>query len=300
MDSLNLPFGLLVLNDKPADAKYYNRAGTPYTSTAQVLSEILDGARYPGLTVVVGTGVSAKEYWWKLIGGTSDGELIVKTDSSTLAGTGGAALVGFNPTSPLASTTVQGAINEVLARFIPIGSLSFADKIESIGLYGVGWTDVTSDYANRTISGYSGTLPNYLTSPLQLGDSLITVDNLPSISFTGTASGTVTVSNHNHSASGGGYSLKMPDHTHEERWGGAGSTTIGLNTTVLINGGDNAGNYFVTGVIGGSTLEILGETALSQPSGLFSDGSSSGTSTGTNNDPYFPASIGVRVFRRTS
>jgi len=72
MASLELPFGVKVLNPKPADAKYDNE-GVPYVNTAAAIAAIPAAIRHRGLTV----NINGEEYWWKT--GTADGDLIVKT-----------------------------------------------------------------------------------------------------------------------------------------------------------------------------------------------------------------------------
>lgn len=79
--SIQTPGGLKVLNQQPEISKYYNVAGTPYTGTAQVLSELASGVRHMGLTV----NVAGVEYWFK--SGIADVNLVKKTfdiaDNST-------------------------------------------------------------------------------------------------------------------------------------------------------------------------------------------------------------------------
>jgi len=70
---LQLPGGLRTVNGVPDIAKYWNNNDTPYTSTAQVLSEIPIGIRHTGLKVQVLTD----EYWWPTTGGVTDGELVL-------------------------------------------------------------------------------------------------------------------------------------------------------------------------------------------------------------------------------
>jgi len=73
--SLELPFGIRVKNQKPADAKYFNTSGTPYTSTAQVLSQVPTGERHIGLLF----NVNGIEYWFD--GGILDTDLKLKSSS---------------------------------------------------------------------------------------------------------------------------------------------------------------------------------------------------------------------------
>ena len=70
-----LPFGVRVLNPKPADDKYLND-GIPYVDIAEVNSLISEGIRHTGLTV----NIQGVEYWYR--DGVTDTDLIVKiTDS---------------------------------------------------------------------------------------------------------------------------------------------------------------------------------------------------------------------------
>ena len=72
MASLELPFGIKVLNPTPVDAKYLND-GVPYTDVSEVNAAIGAGIRHTGLTVNIG-GV---EYWYAT--GIGDGDLVIKT-----------------------------------------------------------------------------------------------------------------------------------------------------------------------------------------------------------------------------
>jgi len=78
--ALELPYGILVLNPTPLDAKYSNN-GTPYTSVSAANTAIDAAVRYRGLTV----NVSGIEYWYK--DGTADGNLVVKQSGSVGSGT---------------------------------------------------------------------------------------------------------------------------------------------------------------------------------------------------------------------
>lgn len=72
---LELPYSVKVLNPRPLDAFYFNSSGTPYTNTAQVISQIVAAVRYRGLTV----NVNGTEYWFAA--GTADGDLVVKENT---------------------------------------------------------------------------------------------------------------------------------------------------------------------------------------------------------------------------
>lgn len=72
MASLELPFGVKVLNPKPVDA-YYDNEGTPYVSTVAVNAAIALAVRYRGLTV----NISGVEYWYDT--GITDLDLVIKS-----------------------------------------------------------------------------------------------------------------------------------------------------------------------------------------------------------------------------
>jgi len=71
-DSIVAPYGLETNNPVPEIKRYFNLAETPYTSTAQVLSEVLLAVRYKGQTF----NVNEEEWWFKE--GTADGDLVLK------------------------------------------------------------------------------------------------------------------------------------------------------------------------------------------------------------------------------
>ena len=74
--SFEIPFGVKSLSDEPVERKYFNNANTPYTNTAQVISQITAGLRYRGLVV----NVNGVEYHFK--DGIGDGDLIIKASSN--------------------------------------------------------------------------------------------------------------------------------------------------------------------------------------------------------------------------
>lgn len=77
----------IILNDnlrinagKPADSKYLNASNAPYSATTEVLSAIGLSERHQGLTVLVESGSTNVEHWFK--NGTADGDLIEKKFAS--------------------------------------------------------------------------------------------------------------------------------------------------------------------------------------------------------------------------
>jgi hypothetical protein len=77
-----LPFGVNVKNPAPLDIKFFNQAGTPYTTTAQVLSQLTPGLRHQGLAVWVGND----RYVFK--NGIADSDLVLDGGGDmVLAGT---------------------------------------------------------------------------------------------------------------------------------------------------------------------------------------------------------------------
>ncbi|MHA1198085.1 MAG: hypothetical protein ACTSQF_01825 [Candidatus Heimdallarchaeaceae archaeon] len=69
--SLEIPYGVKVINPKPLN-HYYDNDGTPYTTVSAANSAIPIGVRYYGLTCNVNT----IEYWYK--DGLTDPDLVVK------------------------------------------------------------------------------------------------------------------------------------------------------------------------------------------------------------------------------
>lgn len=69
--AINLSDNVKVSAPKPIESKYLNIT-TPYSSVAQVNSNIPSGERYTGLTV----NVLGNEYWYKL--GIDDSDLVLK------------------------------------------------------------------------------------------------------------------------------------------------------------------------------------------------------------------------------
>ena len=75
--SITAPRGLQTLNPSPEISRYYNKANTPYTNTAQVLSEVSSVVRYIGQTFLV----VDEEWWFK--SGKLNTDLVLKQDSGT-------------------------------------------------------------------------------------------------------------------------------------------------------------------------------------------------------------------------
>lgn len=73
--SLELPFGVKVLNPVPVDAKYLNN-GIVYASIEEANQNIPSGIRHIGLTV----NINNSEYWYST--GTTNADLVLKTSSS--------------------------------------------------------------------------------------------------------------------------------------------------------------------------------------------------------------------------
>ncbi len=89
-DNINLGVG------NPIDAKYLNSSNAPYVSLAAVKSAIVESQRYVGLTVLVVTGGTNSEYWFKQ--GVTDGDLVLKTASNSGTITGATNLGSGNGT----------------------------------------------------------------------------------------------------------------------------------------------------------------------------------------------------------
>lgn len=73
--TIQIPYGIKVLNGSPVDSKYLNNNNEPYASPNQVFAEVVAGARHIGLTV----NILGLEYWFK--DGVTNFDLILKTTS---------------------------------------------------------------------------------------------------------------------------------------------------------------------------------------------------------------------------
>jgi len=77
----------IILNDnikinagKPSESKYLNSSNIAYSATTEAISAIPISERYLGLTVLVDTGITNVEYWWRE--GVQDVDLIEKKFAS--------------------------------------------------------------------------------------------------------------------------------------------------------------------------------------------------------------------------
>lgn len=77
-ESLALPRGFKTLTPQPEITRYYNIAGTPYTGTAQVLSEVVLAARYEGQFFRVG------HVDYEFSPTTADADLVVKGATASI------------------------------------------------------------------------------------------------------------------------------------------------------------------------------------------------------------------------
>lgn len=80
---------------KPLDDKYSKFVAgqaVPYATVAEANSEIPVAYRHVGLTVIIVSGLSVREYWYK--DGTSDADLVLKTSPVLLDGDYGDVIVG--------------------------------------------------------------------------------------------------------------------------------------------------------------------------------------------------------------
>lgn len=76
--TVTIPYGIRTLNGAPVESKYFNLAGTAYTNTAQVLSEVTTPIRHIGQTF----NVNGVEYWFD--NGILDGDLVTKQTAGGL------------------------------------------------------------------------------------------------------------------------------------------------------------------------------------------------------------------------
>lgn len=151
MANLQLPFGIEVLNQKPADAKYFLSGETPYNSVAEVNSEIPSGIRHQGLTV----NILGVEYWYR--DGILDGDLVIKSGgASEVQNVGAGEGEVYSGTS---GTTI------FLRTLVGSGGTTIATVDDEIRIYSSGETsnlrnvdiiDSGLDYTGNTSSDYLG------------------------------------------------------------------------------------------------------------------------------------------------
>lgn len=107
----------IILNDnikinagKPSESKYLNSNNAPYVSVADVISAIPIATRYIGLTVLIESGSTNVEYWWKT--GVENDKLIEKKyTSEQLVGdfiTGATNLGYFSGTTGIQRLAIAG------------------------------------------------------------------------------------------------------------------------------------------------------------------------------------------------
>lgn len=150
MANLQLPFGIEVLNQKPADAKYFLSGETPYTSVVNVNANIPSGIRHTGLTV----NILGDEYWYKA--GILDGNLILKSggaadvenvgagEGEIYSGTSGNTIL-LRTLVASGATTIQTVGNEVRISSTGGGNV----RIVTSAYTGI-------DYSATTLSDYVG------------------------------------------------------------------------------------------------------------------------------------------------
>ncbi len=138
--SLQLPGGLKTLNPQPEITRYYNIAGTPYISTAQVVSEVVPAARYIGQTFLV----VDKEYWFSP--STADINLIEKIDDASILASG---VVTTPHTDYLTGANAQLQFDQTETNLVNIYKIG---KTDFKNLYQTGRARVDADVSISTIS----------------------------------------------------------------------------------------------------------------------------------------------------
>lgn len=225
--SLQLPFGIRVLNQLPTEDKYLNN-GIPYTGVTQANTLVPIGIRHTGLTLNIG-GV---EYWYS--GGITNGSLVAKSFGG---GTG--------------TTTANNGLTKIGNTIVLGGTLTGNTIID--GPYGLtlGDTTLTSLTINTTDGGSLFTSQQLLNGNIQLnvGDG---VNNLQF--FMGASVGNMQVTSTGYAFAGieygGDYSANytnrsLVDKEYVDSMGGtlSGSTsTYGSETWLGFGAGQNGSN----------------------------------------------------------
>jgi len=123
--NFELPTSISVVNPIHLDKRY-----GPHASVAAAKSAVPAAIRIKGLTVGVLTSGVVSEYWWK--SGTTDGDLVAKTDGSTVA-TDGVTIGGDGSVgSPLYAIT--SGISGVYTPTV-IGLVNLTSATPSIAMY---------------------------------------------------------------------------------------------------------------------------------------------------------------------
>lgn len=146
--SLQLPFGIEVLNQKPADAKYFLSGETPYNSIGEANFSLPSGIRHQGLTV----NILGIEYWYK--DGITDLDLVVKTGGADVANVGGGTgeiFSGTSGTTLLLRTLVQSGATTIETVNNEIRIFSAPNAVRDVTIVSVG-----IDYSATTSSDYIG------------------------------------------------------------------------------------------------------------------------------------------------
>jgi len=153
--SLQLPFGVRVLNPLPVEDKYLNN-GVPYTGTSQVNTLVASGVRFIGLTV----NINNVEYWYAT--GTSNNALVVKSPSVVSGGGITGATNGLHKNG--ANVLLGGALTQ--STTISGGTYALTFQGYDGGLY---FNDVTGGGTYFNDSGAGGINLKSTTGGISIG-----------------------------------------------------------------------------------------------------------------------------------
>lgn len=153
--SLELPFGLKVINPLPADSKYL-RNGVPYDSVAQVNSEIPITIRHTGLTV----NILGVEYWYK--NGVTNSDLVPKQFDTTLFTAYTAAtetrlqnIEGDIVDLQTFSASTESVINDIHSDITYISGITTGKQDQLTAGRGISSTQLTLNRIAVELSGYT-------------------------------------------------------------------------------------------------------------------------------------------------
>ncbi len=152
--SLELPFGLKVINPLPADEKYLSN-GVPYNSISQVNTEIPITIRHIGLTV----NINGVEYWYK--DGVTNSDLVLKQSDS-------ASFTAYTATTEIRlqniesdildlqvfSANTTNTINDIQSDIINLSGITLGKQDALSAGSGISSSALSNDIVQLDLSGY--------------------------------------------------------------------------------------------------------------------------------------------------
>lgn len=155
--SLELPFGIKVINPVPLDSKYLNTGGTPYATVSEANLQVPYSIRHIGLTV----NINGVEYWYK--DGIFDFDLIIKSAGSLLDITGYTAATEVRLQQiesdifdlQVFSANTTNTINDIQSDISYISGITSSKQDALTAGRGISAPDLANDKLSVNLSGYT-------------------------------------------------------------------------------------------------------------------------------------------------